>query len=355
MDYIPHESLIFTNNVEEFCTIKVLRVYDSAVKKELDYPHELEIHLTGNCPSRCKECSYASRRKGQTIGLDKLEEIFSSIAGTNVHTVFFSGGGDPFAYPHWKELLELRDNYIPDKTIGLSTSLLMLPSDIDLSKIDFYQIHVSGYDKASYVDQISFNGFDRLYSNLLKVEESGAKYVLKLIFNDYVYEHFTQYLDFFMQFNATNLVFKCEQNFLENEEIVSDVKTENIYLDILNSHPIKEKYSIIIDNRIDKLFYKGDVNECHIVQKGLYCLIREDGAVYPCIASTYDADNSIGNINDNPLHTFLNRGNLDKYNNIMLKGACPLKACRHYRLNKTIQGEYVEGKDYSHIPIPDLL
>ncbi|MDR3222869.1 MAG: SPASM domain-containing protein [Methanobrevibacter sp.] len=355
--YIPHESIIFTNDLEEFKANKVLKVYDSFIKDDLKYPYEIEIHLTGNCPSKCKECSYASRHTGDVIGLDKIEDIFSLLSTHthNVHTIFFSGGGDPFAYPYWKELLELHDKYIPNVNIGVSTSLLILP-DIDFNKISYFQIHFSGFNSESYIDQIGFDAFNRFYSNLMRVEKSNVDYVLKLLFNQYVNDNLTKFLDFLVDLNPKNIIFKCEQDFLHNRDVNHSINEEYTF-NIIKKHLISKKYKTVLNNLNDDIFKDNtEVDMCHIVKKGLYCLIREDGNVYPCIASTNMKSNSLGNINDNSFDFILkNKGDLTKFDNNMLSELCPLKACRHYRFNKIIEKEYDENNDYNIIHSPDLI
>lgn len=88
------------------------------------------------------------------------------------------------------------------------------------------------------------------------------------------------------------------------------------------------------------MLYYNEINveTCHIVRSGLYCLIRENGDVFPCIASTYEDKNSIGNIKKRSLHQILADDiNWEMYDKNMLCGFCPTKACRHFRFNKVIE------------------
>lgn len=357
--YIPHAALILTNTteIEQFEARKVLKAYDSYKKngKRLINPWEIEIHLTGSCPFACKECSYATRHTGEELSVKDLNNIFSLISDKNTHCIFFSGGGDPFAWGHWKELLKLRQRFAPQVPIGVSTNLLGLPKNINLEEIDFYQIHVSGFNKESYTNQIGLDVFDKFCKNLERVVLSDAKVTLKFILNDYVCKHLKEFLDFIIQFRAESIIFKLEQNFLKNEEcsLVNYDKVKEVYL----NHPIKKKYELCINNVTDPLFYNDvEVKECHIVESGLYCLIRENGEVFPCIASTNREDNSIGNIKQMSFDSVMSRvDNLKRFSGNMKEGICPLKACRHYRLNKVIQELYDDNLNYDNIHDPIML
>lgn len=357
--YVPHEALILTkqNTKDQFNASKILAAYDTYIKNEnrLVEPWEIEIHLSGNCSFACKECSYATRHTGQILAIPEIEAIFSSISKTKTHCVFFSGGGDPFAWQKWEELLELREKHIPNIPIGVSTNLFGLPTKMDLNKINFYQIHLSGYDEASYKEQIGWDAYDILSGNLSRVCKSNAHVTVKVILNEFVCNHFCEFLDFLEQYDIDNVIFKRPQNFLQNE------KKESVdYAKVLNSlytHSITKKYGIVINNLEDLLYYNEiNVETCHIVRSGLYCLIRENGDVFPCIASTYEDKNSIGNIKKRSLHQILADDiNWEMYDKNMLCGFCPTKACRHFRFNKVIEMEYDSDRDYSTGYIPIML
>lgn len=356
--YIPHAAIILTNEdkIEQFKANKILRAYDAYGKdrKRLIYPWEIEIHLSGNCPFACKECSYATRHTGMKLSNDDIKSIFSIVSEDKTHCVFFSGGGDPFAWDGWRGLLNLRKKYIPCIPIGVSTNLLGLPKDIDFKEIDFYQIHISGYDEKSYFEQIGLYVFGIFYDNLVKVVKSAKQISLKLILNDYVCNHLVEFLNFLEEFDVDNIIFKLEQNFLMNVDCKS-VDLAGV-LEIIKKHPISHKFQII-NNTDDQLYYQNiELDCCHIIESGLYCLIRENGEVFPCIASTYSDFNSIGNIKKEPLNVILKSEiDFENLNNKMKNGICPLKACRHYRLNKIIQEQYNENIDYTNIEIPIML
>lgn len=356
--YIPHDALIFTNieNINQFKAEKILSAYSTYIKNgtRLNNPWEIEIHLSGSCSFACKHCSYSTRHTDKKLGLEQIEEIFSLIS-KETHFVFFSGGGDPFTWRNWDKLLMLREKYIPDIPIGVSTNLFGLPENIDLNMIDLYQIHISGYDRGSYVEQIGFDVFDTFNKNLLKVCKANSKVTLKVLLDEYVYDHFSEFLDFFIQYDAENVIFKIPQNFLKNEK--------GTYIDYIGlykiaiTHPINEKYKIIINNTEDPLFNNGTIiDKCYIAESGLYSLIREDGNVFPCVASTNYSTNSMGNIYETNIVEIF-RENFDKelYNQNMLCGKCPLKACRHYRFNKVIQEKYNKYEKYKDCNMPIML
>lgn len=355
--YIPHDAFIFTNRetLNQFNAEKILSAYDTYIKngERLKEPWEIEIHLSGICPFLCNRCSYSTRHTGKEMGLEQIESIFSSLS-EKTHFVFFSGGGDPFAWTSWKELLNLRERYIPQMPIGVSTSLFRLP-DIDLDMIDLYQIHLFGYDRESYIEQIGFDGFNIFNKNLLKVCRKNSKITLKVLLDSFVIEHINKFLDFFIMYDVENIILKIPQNFLKNE-IGSQNDYSEIYRQII-SHPISNKFEVIINNTKDLLFDSNiTIDKCYIAESGLYCLIRDDGSVFPCVASTNDNANLMGNINEISLVEIFNKKfNYDLYNQNMLCGKCPLKACRHYRFNKVIQKKYSNFEQCLNGYIPVML
>ena len=357
--YIPHEALIFTNqeSVSQFNAEKILPAYDTYIKNatRLCEPWEVEIHLSGHCPFSCKECSYATRHSGKELGLHQIEKVFSALS-KETHFVFFSGGGDPFAWTSWNELLRLRDKYIPYTPIGVSTNLFGLPNDIDLNKIDLFQVHVSGFNRESFMEQIGIDVFDVFANNLSRVCNSNSKITLKVILNEYVHQNFVNFLNFFIGYDVDNIIFKLPQNFLSNEIYLSQVDYAKIY-EIALSHLISDKYDLIINNIKDVIFDNDIIaDKCYFTKSGLYCLIREDGSVFPCVASTHSAFNSMGNINENTLSDILNaQFNEEVYNENMLCGKCPLKACRHYRFNKVIKEKYNKNNQYTNQYMPLML
>ena len=355
--YIPHDAFIFTNrkNLNQFNAEKILPAYDTYIKngERLKEPWEIEIHLSGICQFSCNKCAYSTRHTGEKKSLEQIESIFSSLT-ERTHFVFFSGGGDPFAWTSWKELLNLREQYIPQIPIGVSTNLFRLP-DIDLDMIDLYQIHVFGYDRKSYIEQIGFDGFDEFKENLLEVCKRNSKITLKVLLDTFVIEHLNKFLDFFIKYDVENIILKIPQNFLKNEVVSHDDYSE-IYNEII-SHPISNKFEIIIDNTKDLLFNSDiAIDKCYIAESGLYCLVREDGSVFPCVASPNNNTNSMGNINETSLTEIFNKNfTYELYNQNMLCGKCPLKACRHYRFNKVIRKKYSNFEQYLNCYIPVML
>jgi MoaA/NifB/PqqE/SkfB family radical SAM enzyme len=340
--YVPHASVILSNatNTDQFRAEKILTAYDLYLgnKKRLISPWEIEIHLTGNCPFSCEGCSYSTRHTNNILHPEDLHNIFSENVLTNTHCIFFSGGGDPMSWKYWKDLLKLCDRFAPGISLGMSTNLFSLNNDLDISKIDFYQIHIAGYDSASYRKYSGIDSFSTVQHNLNIIRKSKAHIILKVLITESSLQNIDKFLDFLAECQAETIILKFQQNFLINQTITTEHGAKILW-EHVHKHQICKHYDTIINNLDDPLMKKEvAMNDCYISESGLYCLVRENGDVYPCIASTYDSQNSIGSIKGDNLYQVLLRTQNCKTNSYnMSSNRCPLSACRHYRFNKVIE------------------
>lgn len=340
--YIPHASVILSNatDVDQFRAEKILTAYDLYLnnKERLTSPWEIEIHLTGKCPFSCEGCSYSTRHTINMLQPEDLYNIFSKNVLTNTRCIFFSGGGDPMSWKYWKDLLKLCDRFTSDISLGMSTNLFGINNDLDISKIDFYQIHVAGYDSTSYRIYSGIDSFSAVQHNLNKISKSKARIILKVLITESSLRNIDKFLDFLAEYQVETIILKYQQNFLANQTIITEDSARMLWEHVYK-HPICKYYDTIINNLDDPLMKKeAAMNDCYISESGLYCLIRENGDVYPCIASTYDNQNSIGSIRRDNLHQILLRTRNCKTNSgNMSSSCCPLSACRHYRFNKIIE------------------
>ena len=338
--YLPHDAIIFTsnNNIDQFKLSKVLPAYSEyqATNQRRAYPWELEIHLSGFCQLKCPCCSYSTRHRRTMISPEIIDNLFAELADTDLKFLFFSGGGDPLYWPYWGKLVESKNKYLSHIPMGISTNAANKLDDFPIDSINKYQIHIIGYDKDSYISETGVDVFDSVYRNISLLLNSNSEITLKLLINDYVLANLDKYLDFLNQFDCNNLILKLPQNFLNNNP-VSHIDLVNFEQTIRN-HSICSKFEKVIFNLSDNIFYQEVLlHKCNIVHSGLYCLIREDCYVYPCVASTYSEQNAIGCIKNKRLSEILSEINLNKYDRIMKDMECPIKACRHFHMNKYIQ------------------
>lgn len=63
-------------------------------------PWSVEIHPTAKCNHRCIHCSYKERNESRVeMPHEVFDQLVASMIEMHVHGVYFSGGGEPCAYP----------------------------------------------------------------------------------------------------------------------------------------------------------------------------------------------------------------------------------------------------------------
>lgn len=349
--FFPHQAIILTNqkNIHDFNIDKVILAYnarkgcigkDSAV-------WEIEFHLTNRCNLKCGGCSYGTRHDNQSISIDQVIKILNNYLVYDPKSIFFSGGGDPLTWPHWKEFfatIEKKYNY------GIATNMFNFDAINEYYKLfDFYQIHLTGYDKESCKVTTGRDCFNLINNNidfLLRHRTLGQDIAIKVLINESNYLQVQQYLEYIINKNTDSIIIKFQQDFLNNRDLSNGDIFDSVRK-IVYSHSIINKYDYLIDN-LDDVFYNAGPcpSICFFACSGLYRLVNAYGEIFPCIAANANRKNKIRT----------NDGFVDIYSNEMRSGKCPLKACRHYRFSQRISQIYhIESGDFQTSNLPLLL
>ncbi len=351
-DYaVPHSAFILTksNSIEQFKSSKILVPYkQSKITKnnERIEPWELEIHPTNKCPLKCKGCSYKTRKNNDEINLEHLDKYIRNLDWSKINSLFFSGGGDPLYWKHWDYINSIKqEGVLNDTPIGIATNMIGFKELDYIDLFDFYQIHIVGFDRQSCINEVGVDCFELLYENLkLLMEHRHNKNIaLKFLINNDSIKYLDSYLDFINQFDINTIVIKIEQNFICNDDKCR-INNSTVIENQICNHSISKKFDFLINNLEDTLWDKTQPRECYICNSRIYSLIRANGDIFPCVASTYDEKNAIGNISGK-IYIKVN------YNDLMRNHQCPTKACRHYRFNKIID-LYNNGQTFEEtIPV----
>lgn len=337
---IPHDSIVLTNSQDEFefSVDKIL-----SLKREFDsinYPFEVELHLTGKCFLRCNGCSYYTRRNVNELNMENIKCIFNSVRKMKTETLFFSGGGDPLGWNNWKELVKNKREIIPNVKMGISTNFILYdPSLFPISFFDHYQIHIVGYNQISCIENTGVDCFNKINDNLLFLSDNYDRVVFKiLITKKNSIKDIYNYLNYISQFPVKTVILKFEQNFLKNQRVDHNNLIQQV-ANLIPNHIISSKYQRIFSTFYDIMNIPDFPNRCYIVEQNFYALIRENGDIFPCVASTYDNNNSIGNVKMMPIDQLYDSEIFDrnKFTSNMLEKKCPLYACRHYRFNYILE------------------
>lgn len=343
--YIPHQAYILTNrDLDEFNAEKILFAYDKRRKQKLETNvWELEVHPTDICMFKCGSCSYASRRFSNNINYDALIKFVKYCSSSDLKTIFFSGGGDPSNWRNWEFFFK----DFPERKwkVGVATNLYNLSNMVSiLDEIDFFQIHVVGYDNENVKESIGIDSFETLDNNLnflFKNAKSNQRITLKILVNNKNSHLLKKMLSYVSKFNSDTIIIKLAQNFMECQK--NDMELFQIRDEILN-HSICKKYRHLVDNLDDEIINISLPKKCYMARSGLYALVRADGNVFPCIASSNNNVNSLFNISDDYFSNKLLSKSKEYYDNIMNEHKCPIYACRHYRFNCIIDDFYKNVK-----------
>lgn len=146
-------------------------------QKEIRPPVSLRIKPTNVCNHNCRYCAY--RVDGLQLGKDmvesdhipkeKLFEIIDDANEMGVRSITFSGGGDPFCYPHFEEtLVKLAGTDIQFAALTNGSRLKDGVADIFAQSGTWVRISIDGWDGPSYAAYrgVSEKAFGNVTANI---------------------------------------------------------------------------------------------------------------------------------------------------------------------------------------------
>jgi MoaA/NifB/PqqE/SkfB family radical SAM enzyme len=148
-------------------------------------PINIRIKPTNACNHNCSYCAYRSENlqlgrdmdQKDSIPREKMLEIIDDIAGMGVRAVTFSGGGDPFCYPHLREAAEkLAEKGIKFAALTNGSRLQGGVARVFSRHASWLRISMDGWDDASYS---SYRGcpdgeFSRILANMEQFSSLGG-------------------------------------------------------------------------------------------------------------------------------------------------------------------------------------
>lgn len=347
--YMPHQSMIFTKkeHLNDFNIKKINSAY--TLRKSVlggdEAIWEIEFHPTNYCNIKCDGCSYGSRHDSSKLSFEFVKDVLDRYKDYDIRSIFFSGGGDPLLWKHWDEFFNLNHSKYKYK-IGIATNMFNFEKIKQFTNsFDFYQIHVTGYDKESSFNSTGVDSFVEIDKNLRYLFENKTneqEIALKILIIPKYHLNLNEFLSYLQDFDADSIVLKYVQNFLKNENLLTE-EIKNNLRDIVYNHKICNKYDYLIDNLNDVMYENHKMpDKCYFANSGLYRLFNAKGEEYPCIVS---------NTNKN----YIKDKNIfkDTYSFDMINKKCPLRACRHFRFSQSIEKMLETKKDdvFSYEPM----
>ena len=83
-------------------------------------PIHVQLNPTNACPFNCSFCSCKNRDRGKSMDIDIAKRMIAKFATLGTKAVTITGGGDPLAYPHINDLIDIIHSY--GMKIGLVTN-----------------------------------------------------------------------------------------------------------------------------------------------------------------------------------------------------------------------------------------
>ena len=155
-------------------------------REEVLPPIHIRIKPTNICNHDCWFCAYRQDdfQLGQTmverdqIPLDKMMEIVDDLIDMKVQAVTFSGGGEPFVYPHLlKTVLRLADSGIAFASLTNGSRLSGEVAKVFAEHGVWVRVSLDGWDGPSYAKarHVKDTEFAKVLANMEAFKKLGGK------------------------------------------------------------------------------------------------------------------------------------------------------------------------------------
>ncbi len=328
--------------------------------EEIRPPIHVRIKPTNVCGHHCWYCAYRydDLQLGKDIDLreviprDRMMEIIDDLVEMGVQAVTFSGGGDPFYYPHLAEAArKLADSPIRFASLTNGARLEGEKAEIFSQHASWVRISIDGWDAASYAKYrgVKETEFDRVVTNMRNFAAMGGpcRLGVSLIVDKDNAPHVYEQIAMAHSVGAASIkVSPC---------IVSDHGIDNntyhdAFFDDVNAQIEQakrdfesERFEVYHAYHRQEVVFEKQYHWCPFLQ--ILCVIGADLRVYACQDKAYNLDSGLlGSIQEMRFKDFW-MNNKDKFFQIN-----PALHCNHHCVadgkNKLVL-EYL-GADFEH-------
>ncbi len=280
---------------------------------EIKAPIHIRIKPTNVCNHDCYYCAYKVsdlQLGGEMVERDripqaKMAEIVEDIIEMGVEAVTFSGGGEPFLYPHLLETVKrLADSPVKFASLSNGSRLHGEIAEVFAHNATWLRISIDGWDDESYAKYRGIKGqpFSKLMQNMAAFKKLGGSCYLgvSLITDRANAPHV---FDFCSRLKDTGVdSVKISPCILSNDGAQSNEYHRPIF-DLVRRHVDKAKNELEGDgfevfdayHELDLKFTK-DYKWCPYLQ--VLPIIGADLNVYSCQDKAYTNEGRIGSIKD---------------------------------------------------------
>ena len=148
-------------------------------------PVHIRIKPTNACNHNCAYCAYRAdalqlgrdMQARDRIPRDKMREIVEDIIAMQVRAVTFSGGGEPFCYPHLLEAVQaLAASPVQFAALTNGARLSGELAELFAHRATWVRVSMDGWDGASYARyrRVPETEFDRVTGNMAAFQRLGG-------------------------------------------------------------------------------------------------------------------------------------------------------------------------------------
>jgi MoaA/NifB/PqqE/SkfB family radical SAM enzyme len=307
---------------------------------EIRPPIHVRIKPTNVCAHHCWYCAYRydDLQLGKDIDLreviprDKMMEIIDDLIEMGVQAVTFSGGGDPFYYPHLAETArKLADSPIRFASLTNGARLEGEKAEIFSQHASWVRISIDGWDPVSYAKYrgVKETEFDRVLNNMRNFTalKGQCRLGISLIVDKDNAAHVHQQVAMAKSVGAASIKVSpaiVSDHGLDNNEYHAPFFDE-VHAQIMQAKEDFEKDGFEVYHayhRQDVVFDK-EYHWCPYLQ--ILCVIGADQRVYACQDKAYNLDSGLlGSIQETRFKDFW-MNNKDKF-----FGINPARHCNHH-------------------------
>ena len=283
---------------------------------KIEAPLHIRIKPTNICNHSCWYCSYQSLDNIQLgkdmilkdmIPRDKMIEVIDDCIDMGVEAITFSGGGEPFIYPHFLEIIEkLSASNIKFSSLTNGSGLKGKVADIFAKYGTWLRVSIDGWDDESYAKyrNIKVGEFSKIIENMrnfANIKDRKCNLGISFVVDNKNYKQIYNFSKYMKEIGIDSIkIAPCvvANNANENNNYHNPFYEEakNLSMKVKNeleddSFEVFDSYHLLEDK------FKKDYDWCPYAQ--INPVIGADMNIYTCHDKAYNIDKgNLGSIKD---------------------------------------------------------
>ncbi|MCP4679652.1 MAG: radical SAM protein [Deltaproteobacteria bacterium] len=303
-------------------------------------PIHVRVKPTNICNHNCDYCAYrvSHMQLGQDMNVkeslpkEKMFEVVDDFQSMGVKAITFSGGGEPFCYPHFKEtIVKLINTDIKFSALTNGSRLRGELAELFSHHATWIRVSMDGFDDQSYRDYrgVALGEFSKIMTNLESFSRIGGDCSLGVVIvvdkrnASHIYNLSKRIRDIGLSSVkiAPCIVSNDGKSTNEYHSSIFDLVREQVQLVI--SELSSRDFEVFDSYHTQLESFEKDYSYCPSLQ--LNPVIGADGIVYTCHDKAYNLKTGVlGNIKQ---QSFFEMWNKDKRR---FFGLNPSKSCNHH-------------------------